>query len=61
MLDCRSEEDFAAKLYVIRMAFDKMMLKDDKKQWVIEQGKSLLSNLLIRAEKVCSLMSVCRF
>ena len=34
------------------MGFDRLMEDSTKKQWMIEEGKKLLSNMMKRAEKV---------
>lgn len=52
LLECKSDEDFAAKLHVLRLGFDRLMQDSSKKQWLIEEGKNLLSNLFRKAEKV---------
>lgn len=51
LLDCKSEEDFAAKLHVIRLGFDRLFQDTSKKQWFIDEGKNLLSSLFKKAEK----------
>ncbi len=52
LLTCKSDDDFAAKLHVLRLGFDRLMQNSDKRQWMIEQGKQLLGNLMRIAEKV---------
>jgi len=52
LLTCKSDDDFAAKLHVLRLGFDRLMQNSDKRQWMIEQGRQLLGNLLRKAEKV---------
>lgn len=52
LLTCKSDDDFAAKLHVLRLGFDRLMQNSDKRQWMIEQGKQLLANLMRKAEKV---------
>lgn len=52
LLGCKSDEDFSAKLHVIRLGFDRMLQDSSKKQWLIEEGKNLLSCLFRKAEKV---------
>ena len=52
LLKCVSEADFAAKLHVLRMGFDRLMEDADKKAWMIEEGKQLLSNVMKKAGKV---------
>lgn len=54
LLDCKSDEDFAAKLYVIRLGFDRLLQDADKKQWFIGEGKQLLTRLMTKAEKDCA-------
>ena len=52
LLNCKSTQDFAAKLHVIRLGFDRILQDSDKRNWFIEKGKLLLTNLFKRAEKV---------
>jgi hypothetical protein len=54
LLNCKSEEDFAAKLHIIRMGFDRLLQTIDKKHWLMDEGRRLLSKLLLKAEKVKS-------
>jgi hypothetical protein len=51
-LNCKSGEDFAAKLFVLRMGFDKIMEDSSRKEWIINQSRRFLGNLLIKADKV---------
>lgn len=52
LLFCKSNVDFAAKLHAIRLGFDRLLQENDKKQWMIEQGRRLVSALLKKNEKV---------
>ena len=52
MFNCKSEADFAAKLHVIRLGFDRFLQEETKKSWLIEQGRILILSLLNKAEKV---------
>jgi hypothetical protein len=52
LLGCRSEEDFGAKLHVIRLGFDRLLQDMHKKQWMIEEGRELLANFLKKCDKV---------
>jgi hypothetical protein len=54
LLMCRSKQDFSAKIHVLRMGFDRLMEDSSRRQWLIGEGKKVLSNLLKRAEKDCS-------
>lgn len=54
LLCCKSEEDFGAKLHVVRLGFDRLLQDTSKKQWFIDEGKALLSNLFKKAEKDCT-------
>ncbi len=48
---CPSDKDFLAKLYGIRLAFDKL-LTSAKKNWFINEGRKLYTFLMILAKKV---------
>ena len=48
LLDCKSENDFAAKLHAIRLGFDRLLQDAIKKEWFIEQGRHLIRALLGR-------------
>ena len=50
LLGCKSENDFAAKLHVIRLGFDRLLQNSSKKQWMIEEGRELLANFLNKAK-----------
>ena len=54
MFNCKSNVDFAAKLHAIRLGFDRLLQENDKKEWMIEQGRRLVSALLKKNEKVNS-------
>ncbi|CAF0881686.1 unnamed protein product [Brachionus calyciflorus] len=54
LLNCKSEEDFAAKLHVIRLGFDRLFQNNSKKQWFIDEGKTLLSCFFKKSEKDCT-------
>ncbi|RNA29865.1 FAM73B isoform X1 [Brachionus plicatilis] len=51
LLNCRSEDDFAAKLHVIRLGFDRLLQERSKKQWFTEQGKLMLGVLFQKADR----------
>lgn len=51
MFGCRSEADFAAKLHVLRLGFDRFLQDEAQRVWLIEQGRRLIGALLSRAEK----------
>ena len=51
LLDCKSENDFAAKLHAIRLGFDRLLQDTVKKDWFIDQGSQLIRALLSRADK----------
>lgn len=51
LLGCKSENDFAAKLHVIRLGFDRLLQNSSKKQWMIEEGRELLANFLKKCDK----------
>ncbi len=48
LLDCRNENDFASKLHVIRLGFDRLLQDSVKKEWFIDQGRHLIRALLGR-------------
>jgi len=50
LLDCKSENDFAAKLHAIRLGFDRLLQDTIKKEWFIEQGSQLIKALLGRGK-----------
>lgn len=52
LLNCASEKDFAAKLHVIRLGFDRLMQDMSKRQWFIDFGRNLLTKIMQKAEKV---------
>lgn len=52
LLNCRTEKDFAAKLHVVRLGFDRLFQDSSKKQWFIDYGKNLLNKIMQKAEKV---------
>jgi hypothetical protein len=52
LLNCKSTQDFAAKLHALRLGFDKLLEDHTKKEWFVVEGKKLITNLLKRAEKV---------
>jgi hypothetical protein len=52
LLCCRSTQEFAAKLHVIRMGFDRLLQDSQKRVWFANEGKRLATNLFKTAEKV---------
>jgi len=54
LLQCQSEKDFAAKLHVIRLGFDRLLQDTAKRQWFIDLGRNLLSKIMQKAEKDCA-------
>lgn len=52
LLKCGSEQDFAAKLQVIRLGFDRLLQDASKRQWFIDYGRNLLDKIMQKAEKV---------
>jgi len=48
---CDSDLEFLAKLHCVRQAFKQLMLKEDIRQWWVDSGRDILSQLLLRAEK----------
>ncbi|XP_078605291.1 mitoguardin-like isoform X2 [Branchiostoma floridae x Branchiostoma japonicum] len=51
MLDCLSDKEFIAKLHCVRQAFQLLFEDETVRQWMIETGKELISELMWRAEK----------
>jgi hypothetical protein len=51
LLNCKSEQDFAAKLHALRLGFDRLLQDSSKKDWFIDQGRHLVRALFSRAEK----------
>lgn len=51
LLACRSEDDFAAKLHVVRLGFDRLFQERNKKQWFIDHGKLMLDVLFKKADR----------
>ena len=54
LLCCKSTQDFAAKLHVIRLGFDRLLQDSDKRTWFAEEGKQLAESLFRTAEKDCT-------
>lgn len=52
LLNCVSEKDFAAKLHVIRLGFDRLLQDMQKRNWFINFGRDLLGKIMQKAEKV---------
>lgn len=51
LLGCASEKDFAAKLHVVRLGFDRLLQDMSKRQWFVDLGRNLLAKIMQRAEK----------
>lgn len=51
IFNCKSEVDFAAKLHVIRIGYDRYLQDDAKKNWLIEQGRLLIAALMKKSDK----------
>ncbi|XP_035683768.1 mitoguardin 2-like isoform X4 [Branchiostoma floridae] len=51
MLDCLSNREFIAKLHCVRQAFQLLFEDETVRQWMIETGKEMISELMWRAEK----------
>ena len=51
LLQCQSEEDFAAKVHVIRLGFDRLLQDTCKRQWLIGEGRELLGGFLRKCDK----------
>ncbi len=58
MLKCHSDRDFLAKLYALRLGFDKLMEDTSKKKWFIDEGRKLFVNIMHAANKVLERVSV---
>lgn len=46
LLCCENEEDFLAKLYCIRLAFDELVQSPTNRNYFMEIARDLMSNLL---------------
>jgi hypothetical protein len=51
MFNCKSETDFAAKLHVVRLGFDRFLQDSTKRQWLIDQGRALITTLWLKLDK----------
>lgn len=51
LFNCRSETDFAAKLHVIRLGFDRYLQDSIQRDWLINQGQALLTKMWNKAGK----------
>lgn len=51
LLACKSEDDFAAKLHVVRLGFDRLLQERNKKEWFIDHGKLMLGALFKKADR----------
>ena len=52
LLCCENDNDFLGKLYAIRLGFDKLLLDPTKKGWFISEGNTMVTNLLVSAQRV---------
>lgn len=50
-LKCKSDDDFLAKLYGVRLAFDKLLEDEFKRDWLKTNGRALIGALLRKANK----------
>lgn len=51
MFNCKSETDFAAKLHVIRLGFDRFLQEKSQQTWLIEKGRIIIGKLWEKADK----------
>lgn len=51
MFNCKSETDFAAKLHVVRLGFDRFLQDSSKRHWFVEQGRGLITRLWQQLDK----------
>ena len=51
MVKCLSDVEFLAKLHGIRLAFQCIFDKPDKKEWFRQMGRKLVSDMLLKADK----------
>lgn len=51
MFNCKSETDFAAKLHVVRLGFDRFLQDATKRQWIVDQGRALITRLWQQLDK----------
>lgn len=59
MFNCKSDIDFAAKLHVVRLGFDRFMQDHEKKHWLIDKGRELIRKFWEKAEKVNNSIEYC--
>uniref|UniRef100_A0AC34F388 Uncharacterized protein n=1 Tax=Panagrolaimus sp. ES5 TaxID=591445 RepID=A0AC34F388_9BILA len=48
---CDSDDDFLAKVYCLRKAFDKILENERTRQWFIQQGKIIFADLMRQDNK----------
>jgi len=48
---CTSDMDYLAKLHCVRLSFKDLMSRNDVRQWWIDSGRDILSQLLVRMDK----------
>jgi hypothetical protein len=51
LLRCQSDQDFAAKVHVIRLGFDRLLQDPLKRQWLIGEGREFLGGFLRTCDK----------
>ena len=51
MCGCESEQDFAAKLWCLRQAFDRILEDQTSRKWIIATGRNIIADLLRQDKK----------
>lgn len=52
MLNCANDEEFLCKLHCVRKAFQNLLMIPGNRDWMIEQGRSIIGDLMKTAKKV---------
>lgn len=52
MVSCRNgDQEYLAKLHCLRGAFSRILSDGDKRMWIMNKGKEVLSEIMVKAEK----------
>lgn len=53
MVNCKhGDNEYLAKLHCLRGAFNRILADGDKKQWIASNGKKVLVDIILKADKV---------
>jgi len=52
MLNCANDEEFFAKLHCVRKAFQTLLMDEDNRDWMVQQGRTIIGDLMKTAKKV---------